>query len=131
MSEREQDKQTRKAAMKALREERKAFIKTASAKAKRQKKAVRSIRDQLKDGPQTVPDLAAATGASTAETLWYVAALKEIRRNQGSGKRRRLLPLRTDRGGRQRICPINPERTAGGQSAGENMIAPGRKIWHW
>jgi hypothetical protein len=99
MSEREQDKQTRKAAMKALREERKAFIKTASVKAKRQKKAVRSIRDQLKDGPQTVPDLAAATGVSTAEILWYVAALKEIRRNQGSGKRRWLFPLRTDRSG--------------------------------
>jgi predicted transcriptional regulator len=77
MSEREQDKQTRKAAMKALREERKAFIKTASVKAKRQKKAIRSIRDQLKDGPKTVPDIAAATGASTAETLWYVAALKK------------------------------------------------------
>jgi hypothetical protein len=26
--------------------------------------------------------------------------------------------------------PINPERTAGGQT-GENMIAPGRKKWHW
>jgi hypothetical protein len=39
MSQPEQDKQARKAAMKKLREERKAFIKTASAKSKRQKKA--------------------------------------------------------------------------------------------
>ena len=77
MSQREQDKQAGKAAMKALREERKTFIKTASAKMKRQRKAIQTIRDQLKDGPQTVPAIAAASGASTAETLWYVAALKK------------------------------------------------------
>jgi hypothetical protein len=39
MSEREQDKQTRKAAMKALREERKAFIKTASGKSEAPEKS--------------------------------------------------------------------------------------------
>ena len=77
MSQSEQNKQTRKAAMKALREERKTFIKAASAKMKRQKKAIQTIQDQLKDGPQTVPAIAAASGASTAETLWYVAALKK------------------------------------------------------
>jgi len=33
--------------------------------------------DQLKEGAQTVPTIAAATGASTAETLWYMASLKK------------------------------------------------------
>ena len=77
MSQHEQDKQADKAAMKALREERKIFVKAASVKMKRQKKAIRTILEHLKDGAQTVPDIAAATGASTAETLWYVAALKK------------------------------------------------------
>ena len=74
MSQHEQDK---KAAMKVLREERKTLIKAASAKMKRQKKAIQAILDQLKDGAQTVPIIAAAIGASTAETLWYMAALKK------------------------------------------------------
>ena len=77
MRQPEQDNQTKKAAMKALREERKPLIKAASAKMKLQKKAIDAILDQLKNGAQTVPTIAAATGASTAETLWYMAALKK------------------------------------------------------
>lgn len=73
MSQNKQDKQ----AMKALREERKAFIKSASVNMKRQKKAVTLILEQLKEGAQTVPAIAAATGAAAAETLWYLAALKK------------------------------------------------------
>ncbi|MBL0716312.1 MAG: hypothetical protein JJV98_21745 [Desulfosarcina sp.] len=63
--------------MKKLRAERKTFIKAASAKMKLQKKALQAIRDQLKNGPQPVPAIAEATGASTADTLWYVASLKK------------------------------------------------------
>jgi len=70
-------KQEGKDAMKKLRETRKNLIKTASAKMKIQKKAIQAIRDQLNGEPQTVPEIAAATGATTAETLWYVAALKK------------------------------------------------------
>jgi DNA-binding IclR family transcriptional regulator len=44
---------------------------------KHQKKAIGAILDQLTDGAQTVPAIAAATGAPTAETLWYMAALKK------------------------------------------------------
>ena len=77
MRQPEQDKQAKKAAMKTLREERKILIKAASTKMKHQKKAIAAILDQLKDGAQTVPAIAAATGASTAETLWYMAALKK------------------------------------------------------
>jgi hypothetical protein len=77
MSQRERDKQAGKAAMKKLREERKAFVKAASVKMKIQKKAIQAVKDQLREGAQTVPAIAAATGATTAETLWYVAALKK------------------------------------------------------
>ncbi len=77
MRQPEQDNPAKKAAMKTLREERKTLIKAASTKMKRQKKAIQAILDQLKDGAQTVPTIAAATGASTAETLWYMAALKK------------------------------------------------------
>lgn len=73
MSQNEQDKQ----AMKALREERKVFIKSASVNMKRHRKAATLILKQLKKGAQTVPAIAAATGAATAETLWYLAALKK------------------------------------------------------
>ena len=77
MSQNEQDKKTKKEAMKKLREDRKAFIKAASAKMKAQKKVIRAIKDQLKDGAGTVPEIAAATGTSTAETLWFLATLKK------------------------------------------------------
>jgi hypothetical protein len=77
MREPEQDQQAKKAAMKTLREERKTLIKAASTKMKCQKKAIVAILDQLKEGAQTVPTIAAATGASTAETLWFMAALKK------------------------------------------------------
>ena len=71
------DKSSVKAALKALRAERKALIQAATAKMKHQKKAIQAITDRLQEGAQTVPQIAAATGASTADTLWYVAALKK------------------------------------------------------
>jgi hypothetical protein len=77
MSQNEQDKKAKKEAMKKLRESRKVFIKAASAKMKSQKKVIGAIKDQLKDGARTVPEIAAATGTSTAETLWFVATLKK------------------------------------------------------
>jgi hypothetical protein len=64
--------------MKTLREERKTLIKAASTKMKRQKKAIAAILDQLKDGAQTVPDHCRGNRRfPTAETLWYMAALKK------------------------------------------------------
>jgi hypothetical protein len=62
-------------------------------------KSYRSIRDQLKDGPQTVPDIAAATGGTTAETLWYVAALKKYGEIKEAEKDGGYFKLRTDRSG--------------------------------
>ena len=77
MSRSDQDTKAKKEAMRELRESRKTFIKAASAKMKGQKEAIKGIKDQLKDGARTVPEIAAATGASAAETLWFIAALKK------------------------------------------------------
>ncbi len=88
MSQNEQDKKEKKEAMKKLRENRKVFIKAASAKMKAHKKVIGAIKDQLKDGARTVPEIAAATGTSTAQTLWFVATLKkygEIKEAQKDG----------------------------------------------
>ena len=77
-----------KIALKVLRQERKDFIKTATARMKRQKAAIAAIRRQLECGSQTIPDLAAAIGAPADETLWYVATLKkygQIREGQKAG----------------------------------------------
>ena len=77
MSQSEQDKKTKKEAMKKLRESRKVFIRAASDKMKAQKKMIGAIKDHLKDGARTVPEIAAATGTSNSETLWFVATLKK------------------------------------------------------
>jgi hypothetical protein len=77
MSQNEPDKNAKNEAMKKLHESRKAFIKAASTKMKAQKKVIGAIKNQLKDGARTVPEIAAATGTSTAETLWFVATLKK------------------------------------------------------
>ena len=66
-----------KEALKRLREERKEFIKAASARVKEQKKAVRAIKTALKESPRTVPEIAQATGMAPSEVMWYVATLKK------------------------------------------------------
>jgi predicted Rossmann fold nucleotide-binding protein DprA/Smf involved in DNA uptake len=77
MSKNEQDKKDKKEAMKKLRASRKVFIKSASAKMKAHKKVIGAIKDQLQQEAKTVPEIAAATGTSPAETLWFVATLKK------------------------------------------------------
>ena len=42
-----------------------------------QKKIIDAIKDHLKEGARTVPEISEATGRSGAETLWYVATLKK------------------------------------------------------
>jgi DNA-binding IclR family transcriptional regulator len=44
---------------------------------KEQKKAIDAVKEQLKEGAMTVPELAEGAGMSTAEAMWYVAALKK------------------------------------------------------
>jgi hypothetical protein len=77
MSQDYREKSESKEAMKKLRDSREAFIQKAFARMKSQKRAIGAIKDQLKQEARTIPEIAAATGASAAETLWYVAALKK------------------------------------------------------
>jgi hypothetical protein len=62
---------------KALREERKALLDRNKERLKKQNQEVNLIKQGLKDGPLTVPELAAATGLASDKVLWYVSALKK------------------------------------------------------
>ena len=42
-----------------------------------QNKAQKAILDALKDGPRSVPELAAATGLPADKTLWYLTGLRK------------------------------------------------------
>lgn len=67
-----------KAAMKALRQERKVWIKAAAANVKKHNSAIRAIREQLKDTPRTVPEIAKGAGLPSQEVMWYVASMKKF-----------------------------------------------------
>jgi len=69
-----------KEALKALREERKADIERAATIMKAQNALVKAIVMALQEGAKTVPEISAATGISTAETLSYVATLRKYGR---------------------------------------------------
>lgn len=77
MSRTDDDKKEKKEAMKKLRKERKQLIKAATARVKEQNKALKAIREQIKDNPRTVPEIAEGTGIPTSEVLWYLASLKK------------------------------------------------------
>ncbi len=67
----------KKEAMKLLREQRKAYIEKARAKIKEQNKVIKSIKEQLKDGGKTVPQLSTAINLPTDKVMWYVASLRK------------------------------------------------------
>ncbi len=77
MTTQDSAKNVNKEAMKKLREERKEKIAAASAKMKEQKKIIKAIKDALKDGGKTVPQVAEQVGMSSSEVFWYIAALKK------------------------------------------------------
>jgi len=77
MSEVATEKTEKKEAMKKLRESRKDIIKATSARVKENRKAVRAIKEQLRDEARTVPEIAGATGLASSEVLWFIATLKK------------------------------------------------------
>jgi predicted Rossmann fold nucleotide-binding protein DprA/Smf involved in DNA uptake len=76
MSQKDEEKIEEKEAMKRLRAARKQTIKAAAARMKEQKKAIKAIKERLEDQAGTVPEIAEATGITTSEVIWYLAALK-------------------------------------------------------
>ena len=77
MSQLETEKAEKKEAMKKLRESRKQIIKATSTRVKENRKAVKAIKEQLKDEARTVPEIAGTTGLASAEVLWFIATLKK------------------------------------------------------
>jgi Fic family protein len=71
------ENESRKEALKKLRESRKEQIGTATARMKQQRQAVKAIREHLAGVELTVPEIAAVTGLASPEVLWYVATLKK------------------------------------------------------
>lgn len=63
--------------LKALREERKAILERNKERLKIQNKEINLIKKELKNGPRTVPAIAAATGLAGDKVLWYVMAMKK------------------------------------------------------
>jgi len=63
--------------LKALREERKDILLRNKELLKKQNQEINLIKKELKNGPMTVPELAAATGLAGDKVLWYVSAMKK------------------------------------------------------
>jgi hypothetical protein len=77
MNQSEEEKQAKKGALKKLRETRKQIIEDTARRMKEQKKAIDTIRQQLKDGDRTVPELAESADMDPSQAMWIVATLKK------------------------------------------------------
>ena len=73
----DQETESRKEALKTLKAARQDRIAAATARMKKQRKAVKAIKEHLAGAELTVPEIAAATGLPASEVLWYVATLKK------------------------------------------------------
>jgi predicted transcriptional regulator len=63
--------------LKALREERREILDRNKERLKKQNQEINLIKKELKSGPKTVPEMAAATGLSGERVLWYIMAMKK------------------------------------------------------
>jgi hypothetical protein len=62
--------------LKVFRERMGGVTEAKKAWSKDQKEALKTIRGAMKSGPQTIPELAAATRLPGDRVLWYVLAMK-------------------------------------------------------
>ena len=76
MSEKNEKKKIDKEALKQLRQERQASVKHAKETIKTQNQDIKKIKEQLKDGGKTVPQISAAIKMPTSKVLLYVTALR-------------------------------------------------------
>lgn len=76
----------RKAALKALKQERAGAIKANAAQAKRQKKEMGLIAERLAQGAATPREIAQDTGLSPKQTMWYLAAMRKYGRVNEAAK---------------------------------------------
>ena len=74
-------------------------IEALSRKMKEQRKIVGRIKEQLGEGPKTVPEMASALGLPSSDIMWYVAALKkygEVAEGEKEGSYFRYEPAGND-----------------------------------
>ncbi len=61
-----------------LREERKETVTRAQALLKEQQVKRKAIRNAMKDGPKTVPEVADLTGFSSHDVMWHMMAMRKF-----------------------------------------------------
>jgi hypothetical protein len=61
-----------------LRERRGGVPKDLLARNREQKKLMRRLKEALRNGSRTVPEVAAETGLPTGEVLWHLMALRKF-----------------------------------------------------
>jgi translation elongation factor EF-Ts len=72
----DEKKKIDKEALKQLRQTRQASVKNAKNTIKTQNRDIKQIKEQLKDGGKTIPQIAAAIKMPTSKVLIYVTALR-------------------------------------------------------
>jgi len=63
--------------LKQLREQHQVGVAATQALLKEQQAIRKELRQALREGPRTVPEIAAATGLPAHEALWHVIAMKK------------------------------------------------------
>jgi len=76
MSEKEKAKE-RMEILKRLREERKESVEKTQAYLKEQQAIRKQLREAMKGGPKTIPDIAEATQLPSSQVLWHVMSMKK------------------------------------------------------
>ena len=61
-----------------LREERKETVTHTQALLKEQQTKRKAIRNAMKDGPKTVPEVADLTGFASHDVMWHMMAMKKF-----------------------------------------------------
>lgn len=77
MNDKRQAAQARTQLLKRLREAHQETVARTQALLKAQKEVRRQLCQPMRDGPKTVPELAAATGIPAPEVLWHLTAMKK------------------------------------------------------
>ena len=68
---------TKKEALKALRQSRKTTIDSVRERVKETRAFRKKLSDALSEGPKTVPELAQETGIASQHVLWHLTSMKK------------------------------------------------------
>ncbi len=77
MTKNNEDAKKRTEMLVDLRDQRKDRVKEAQVLLKEQQSRRKALQQALQSGPQTIPQLAAATGFPMHDVLWHVTAMKK------------------------------------------------------